>query len=401
MIKLIAERMKISMGKNLNGKELGKNLTQRKDGRYEAKYTDQFGKRHSICGKKLSDVRKRLNEALYKIDHNIYTADCKLTLNAWFDIWTEIYYKHKVKGLTYAHTIGLYNARIRDSRLGCMLLINIRPIHIQDFINGLKKSGLAQGTISAYMSIIRALLQQAVLEGYIVQNPSIGIVIPKTSSKEKGALTQMDQEIFFKYASESPFFKLFKFLLYTGTRINEALALTWEDIDFENRIIKINKTLHHYCGEEKKVLPHNGEGLTGDSTHIEFRTEPPKTKSSIRDIPMSDDCYSLLTGMMEDNRLRIAIVFHNKRIYINDNRVRYNLRNICKQIREEEDKNFPDVTPHTFRHTFATRCIEQGINPKAIQSVLGHAGIDMTLSVYSHVTKQYMTEELSKLNLTI
>ena len=78
-----------------------------------------------------------------------------------------------------------------------------------------------------------------------------------------------------------------------------------------------------------------------------------------------------------------------------------NLRNICKQIREEEDKNFPDVTPHTFRHTFATRCMEQGINPKAIQSVLGHAGIDMTLSVYSHVTKQYMTEELSKLNLTI
>ncbi len=387
------------MGKNLKGKEIGKNLTQRKDGRYEAKYVDQFGRRHTICDPKLAVVRKKLNEALYNKEHSIYSSECKLTLDEWFNIWVNTYYKNKVKEITYINKVDRYNGKIKGSSIGKMKLVDIRPIHIQEYVNSLKEANLKQGTIGIYISLIRAPLKQAILEGYITRNPVDGISIPRDDYKEKLVLTHEEQERFFKYASISSLYKLYKFLLLTGVRINEALALTWDDVDFDTKIIRINKTLHCYSGRQKQMLKDlNAE----ESTHLEYRVGTPKTRQSIRNIPISECCYTLLKEMEAENKLNINIVFHNKRgAFLNVNNVDYSLKKICSQIIATEDANFPLITPHTFRHTFTTRCIERGVSPKVIQKVLGHATLDMTLKIYTHVTDQYLTEEMSKINIEI
>ena len=82
------------MGKDLKGKELGKGLSQRKDGLYTARYTDNFGKRHSIYDPKLSVVRQKMNEALYAKEHNIFSKHCNMTLSEWFDTWVDVFYRN-------------------------------------------------------------------------------------------------------------------------------------------------------------------------------------------------------------------------------------------------------------------------------------------------------------------
>lgn len=385
------------MGKNLKGKELGKNISQRKDGRYEAKYTDQFGKRHSICDSKLAVVRKKLTEALYYKDHNIYVSDCKLTLNEWFDIWQEKYYKNSVKYSTYTEKIIQFNNHIRNSKLGDMLLQNIKPLHIQDFINNKIDDNCAPSSIKLYLSTLRQLFKQAVNEGFISKTPYISFGVPKKETKTKQILSQEEEKIFFKYAKKYKYYDLYKFLLFTGVRIGEALALNWEDVDMTKKIIYINKTVDYYTGKRQEILKQY-DSSNQIKTLNNFIYGKPKTHKSNRLVYMSDDCYDLLKQLLnERNNKETDLIFHTRLgLNITTCAVDKNLKLISNLINEHGIK-FPHISAHCFRHTFATRCIEQGVNPQVVQTLLGHSSLVMTLGIYTHITENYIKQELSKL----
>lgn len=388
------------MGKNLNGKELGKYLSQRKDGRYEARYTDNFGKRHSICDKKLSVVRKKLNEALYNVEHSIYNPECNLTMNEWFDIWVETCYKKTVKELTYVMKVDRYNLIVRKTPLGHTKLADIKPIQVQQFVNNLIDNGLNCSTVARDMSLLKSPLRQAVAYGYISNNPTVGVTIPQQRKKEKLALSEEQQELFLTYARRYTGYDLFRFLLLTGTRIGEALALTWEDIDFEKQEININKTLHLFAGERKALLVRDTPTEDTDR-RIVYKISSPKTEAGNRVIPMTDESHQLLREMRicSLHKNLTNIVFHNKNYtYLSVSGISNQIQVICQKITEATGTPFPHISPHTFRHTFATRCMEKGLNVKALQKILGHSNINMTLQVYTHTTAGFLSQEMKKLN---
>ena len=170
------------------------------------------------------------------------------------------------------------------------------------------------------------------------------------------------------------------FVLQTGLRTGELIGLKWSDVDFENRTMKIERTMEY----RYKV----GEWHVG----------PPKTKNSYRDIPMTNECTILLKELKAKRDLgRYVEEGFEEFVFINRNGTptknsTYD-NNLAKLAKKAGIENF---SMHTLRHTFATRCIEAGMRPKTLQQILGHSSINITMNLYVHVTDDEKIKEIQK-----
>ena len=174
---------------------------------------------------------------------------------------------------------------------------------------------------------------------------------------------------------------MYIFALFTGLRRGEVLALTWDDIDFENAVIYVNKALvrvRNYDGRKEKTRLEIGE---------------PKTESGKRVIPMIDTLIPILkeqkkrAGKTDSN-----LVFPSESGgYIDPGN--YN-RKFYKII---EAAGIPKANPHSLRHSFATRALEAGVDLKTTQELLGHSSIDITANLYTHALMEHKREEVQKL----
>lgn len=208
------------MGKDLKGKELGKGISQRADGRYIARFTSKTGKRKTLYDFKLNELKRKLREAVYEDEHGLNGNGESITLNAWYVTWTELYKKKTVKMTTIYKNHSYYNARVKNS-IGKMYLQDIKTYHVQKFINELIDSGLAHGTVSNIRFMLSDMFDKAVLSEYIRKNPCIGVEMPKEVKKERRVLTREEQEKFFIFASSYIHINVLKFAVTTGCRIGD------------------------------------------------------------------------------------------------------------------------------------------------------------------------------------
>ena len=208
------------MGKDLKGKELGKGISQRADGRYIARFTSKTGKRKTLYDFKLNELKRKLREAVYEEEHGLNGNGESITLNAWYVTWMELYKKKTVKMTTIYKNHSYYNARVKNS-IGKMYLQDIKTYHVQKFINELIDSGLAHGTVSNIRFMLSDMFDKAVLSEYIRKNPCIGVEMPKEVKKERRVLTREEQEKFFTFASSYIHINVLKFAVTTGCRIGD------------------------------------------------------------------------------------------------------------------------------------------------------------------------------------
>ena len=203
-----------------------------------------------------------------------------------------------------------------------------------------------------------------------------------------------EQNLFMRYSKNSQFYDLYMVALGTGMRNGELRALQWADIDFDNKIIHVNGTLK-YIAKAK----------------VKYMIDEPKSETSKRDIPMLDNLVTVLrehrkrqlaTRMLLGDKWRPEPGFENLVFTgsfgrcISENALYQDMKKIIVQIRED-GHTFGEHTPHSLRHTFATRGFERGIPPKVMQEILGHKSITMTLDIYSHVLPDKKAEEINKL----
>ena len=177
-------------------------------------------------------------------------------------------------------------------------------------------------------------------------------------------------------------------------RPGELFALTLKDICFDEGYIDVNKTLVYqkYLDDDCKT----------------FHIEPPKTKQSYRHVPINTECHKYLERQLElkdivkckrpkeQNDYLFVTSYNtplNSQIYSDS------IKSIVKQINltKNFDDEFPVFSGHTFRHTFATRCFEVGIQPKVVQSYLGHATLKMTMDLYTHVTEEKSANDIERI----
>lgn len=361
----------------------GDNIHKRSDGRWEGRY---------ILG------RNELGKAVYKSVYAHSYADCSeklklaqcvllpvskpMTVDELFAAW-HLSRKNKVKRSTFVNYLTLYNNYLRE-RFGSFRVERLNAFMLNRFVddmltNGGKKGlGLSPTTMQSVMILLRSMLNYGELE-YGLPNAAKHIGLPKVQKSDISVFSEFEIRRIRNCADLRNSIELGIVLtLFTGLRIGELCALTWEDIDIAKQLIYVRKTLFRIANQ----------GHSEQKTTIVIDT--PKSKSSLRDVPIpsfllgeivilkqccSDEDF-FLTGSPRPTEPRT-----------------YTLRfkSFLKRI------GVPYRNFHTLRHTFATQCVKSGVDVKTLSELLGHSSVKITLDRYVHSDMQLKRRQLEKL----
>lgn len=364
------------------GRKLPKGIRQRSD-TFEGRFTYQ-GKSYTVHGKTITETQKNMTDLKYKLEHGVYVSKKQITLNDWFETWMEEYKKNRIKRGTYEnYKKNFYGIIKRRFNLGNIQLTDIRGEHVQKLYNDLVKEGYALSTIKIVSAVLNGCMQQALRNGLIERNPVKLAELPRQTEKAtRQAMTREQQALFMEYAKESYLYNFYAVMLHTGMRNGEMRGLKYTDIDKKKNVIRVQRTLKYI----------EGEGYFEDT---------PKTRTSKRDIPLT----AATLQMLEEQRKFWGFKVEKMDRYLFCNelgeplsraRVRAETDRIVKRIRAA-GHDFPHITPHVFRHTFATRAIEAGMQPQVLKTILGHSSLAMTMDLYSHVLPETRAEEMEKI----
>lgn len=393
------------MGKDLKGKELGKGLLQRKDGRYCGRIQING---QSICKYDFSlpALKKALQEERLKVVQKQFDeAKCNMTLDEWFQTWFENYKAPILKGTGVKYKRQYVN--YFGSRIGSKPLNSIIQLDVQMAVSDLLDAGRSPKTIREAVGILRQIYETANANGLCSKNPALGVVIPEGIPPKRRVLTRAEQNEFVHYLdSVNHWYKeMYKIMITTGMRVGEIGGLRWSDIDFENGFIHIRQA--YVCQYED-----------GKKTSI---MTSPKTYNSVRSIPFFGETKELLLAWRNKTAFRKKQLGARYRLpedcediifvtsmgsLVARHNVESDLRKVTEMINAirltEASRNgtsyvpMENINPHALRHTFATRCLEKGMNPRIVQEIMGHANYQTTIS-YSHVIDDMKQVEAQRL----
>lgn len=281
--------------------------------------------------------------------------------------------------------------------IGNMYMDEVRQLQIKGLVNSLDAKGYQWETQNKVRILLLDMFNVAIENDYVLKNPVRGIRLAKNRPYDRVVLSMEQQKDFFECSAGTFYDNLFVVAVNTGLRPGEICALNEADLDFDGHMISVTKTLLY-------------QKLVGDEGK-EFHIGPPKTESSVRRVPMSPACEEALKRQIRLKKMLAAkyvkegdfsgLLFVTKfNTPINSVVLNDAIKRIINEINLQRDgiELFPTFSAHTFRHTFATRCIEAGILPKTVQKYLGHATLQMTMDLYVHVTEEFKKEELKKLD---
>lgn len=389
------------MGKDLKGKELGKGIGQSPDKRYYARYTDRHGKRSKpFYSFDLKEVKEWLLKQKYddKLGNTTIIHE-NMTVREAYKLW----YKKKKKDVrpqTLAQIRVRYDSHIKKYEL--YDLKNINKDFVEDFMLELVDKNMSYGYTNEIRSDFSQIIEFAIDKGYCTRNPFLHYKYPKEFRDKNNRhqqelrmtkfLTAQQQQLFLDYINKVKrchYRNLYKFLLYTGLRISEALALKWEHIDFTKKCIYVTDN-HVSYKDENNVL------------HTTYNA-PTKSFSSTAILPLTEQAFSVLLNIQHStpNEKQKGLVFlTTKGTPINCGTIRCMLAQVIGTINKRVDisEQLPLASPHYFRHTCAENLIEQGVHLTGVQYLMRHAQLTTTANTYGHTSYSIAKEAVDKYN---
>ena len=392
-----------------NKTKLRKGEYQRPNNTFEYRWTDNRGKRQYVYAKSLPELRKKEDEINRLVLEGIDYGKLDRTVNDYFELWKNL--KTGIRETTFASYLRFYERYIQND-IGKMKLKNIYYSDVVLFFKKLAiEKGLSYSTIEKIEVTLSMILEIAVKDDVLRNNPCKGALRELKREcgmkvKDVRALTLEEQKVFEDYLAKPGRFHvycpIFTVMLWTGMRVSEVLGLRWEDIDFDNNEIDVNHTLVFYdIGK--------GQGSA-------YKINPPKTRSSVRTVPMlpkvkeamlAEKEYQELAGIKCNSVIDgyTNFVFLNKNGHVHHHKkLNYKLYSICDEINRELQlnggygiKKFPRLHNHMLRHTFATRMREAGADMKATSDMMGHEEIMITLKTYTDASREFKQREIGLL----
>lgn len=367
----MSEKRKDSKGRILKPGE-----SQRKDGRYQYRYTDLRGVRRLIYGNDLQELRSKEKEIELQLAKGINVFEGKIKLEELMDRAMKL--KRNWRAST-AKTMSRYLKIIQASKLYRMQICNIRMADCKQYFIELHDQGYSFSTISSIHTLLRMAFTLAYEDDILVKNPCdfhLSAIVSDDAEKV-AALTPEQEKSLFAFLQEDTIGKrhleMFTILIGTGMRISEFAALTVNDIDLTNNVIHVNKQIVRLVGE--------------------LTITEPKTESGKRDIPMTREVRDAVKTLLIRRQSVSANVMVGGYVgflsVTRTGRPRTHseyadaVRKIMDRYNEVSDVQISRCTPHVLRHTFCTKCIASGMDVKTVQYLMGHSDVSTTLNVYS------------------
>ncbi|MGI6225743.1 MAG: site-specific integrase [Peptococcales bacterium] len=368
-------------------------------------------KRVSIYGKSQAECKEKLIEALGAVQNQTFVEPNKITLSDWLDTWLKEYKQGNVRQTTYSSYEYIIRIHIKPG-LGVTYLKDLRPEQVQKLYNKKTASGLSARTVRYIHTVLHEALEQAIKNSLVVRNVTEATVLPKQAKKEMRVLTPEEQKKFLEVCNEDKMGIIFKLDLATGLRRGELLGLRWKDVDLKQGVIHVRQAI-------SRVKTNYDENSKESKTSIICQN--PKTAKGIRTIPLMENMITELKRYKEQQRAERRELGLSE---IYDGLV-FTAYTVTKEINPEtnEEVKIVEAKPidprnlnrsfyelikkakikkanlHCLRHTFATRCLEQGIDAKIVQELLGHSSIALTLDLYTHVMPETKKDAINKLNI--
>lgn len=287
-----------------------------------------------------------------------------LVFSQYVTLWLDLFKRNEVKQATYLR-LCQSNASFAKYPIAQERLADVTALDVQFYINQLTEEGYSFSTIKKQLELIKASLNKAVSLKLIVDNPASEIGMPnkkmlKKKPKEILAYNDMEQKRLRQYIEGYPddqALQCVAFMIETGLRAGEALALTWSDVN----------TAQHKCYVHATVAnPHQPSKA--------FVQDSPKTEASIRTVPLTPRATAVLDALKRNATSRFVFG-------MNDRRLEYPtliraIKTMCVQT------HVPYRGAHVFRHTFATNCYYKGIDVKILSKLLGHSDVKVTYNTY-------------------
>lgn len=268
------------------------------------------------------------------------------------------------------NTLKMYRPGLKEAKefFNGKYIEDIKPLDVSRYLEYLEKKGFAAKTVKGRMLVLNLILKYAILLEYINSNPCQYITVPKGLPKKKRLPATPDDVQKIKENTDKEFGVLAYFILFTGCRRGEALAITPEDINLDNKTVSINKTVE-WLGSRPQIK------------------KSPKTDAGNREIPLTDNLIELLTPRMKQN-----YIFQNEKGEL------YNNSQVTRGWDKYQIETGVQSTPHQLRHAYQTMLFDAGIDIKTAQTWLGHKDIKTTLDIYTHLSESRLSNSIEKFN---
>lgn len=381
-------------------------IRKRSIGTWEGRYSDGVnaeGKQiqRSVYGKTKAEVAEKLHAIYFQKQQGVYVTPSRVLLKEWLTDWLHNYAHITVRPSTYISYEGyIYNHII--PAIGEYPIQKVSPPIVQNFYNERYLNGRTDGngglspkTIRNMHNMFHQAMEQAKINGLIMQNPTENAILPKSTKKEMRVLSVDEQMRLLSVVHMHRLGLAIKFDLATGLRIGELCALKWSDLNYQKQTVKISRTLQRI-----KTNQLEREELDGSENMTMVIEGAVKTSSGFREIPIPDIIWMELMQHQQRQQqeyMSLGIpILPDGYIFampfgtcVEPGAMRDAL-NYLLEVAGIEHANF-----HSLRHTFATRAIEAGVPVKTLSDILGHSQVQITMDLYCHSSIDHMRDSMN------